>query len=190
MKRPQRNFSVEYKSGRRKAGIKSSSIWGDIDLKSVAQDVQEKGAARSLNDIKDDKAGSETSLSLRPSDEQLLTQSLKQSKEVLPSEEIVMAVESDNVADAPVSVVTDEAVAPPPVRKRRGRKPKSAEEKDEVTKRPLKRGPRKKELTPAVAIDEIADLLQLEQENQRLRRLLAEKLRAENADLRKRLNLD
>jgi hypothetical protein len=39
------------------------------------------------------------------------------------------------------------------------------------------------------AVDEIADLLQLEEENQRLRKLLAEKLRAENADLRKRLNL-
>ncbi|MDM9621914.1 hypothetical protein A6U87_20470 [Rhizobium sp. AC44/96] len=38
--------------------------------------------------------------------------------------------------------------------------------------------------------DEIADLIQLEEENQRLRKLLAEKLRAENADLRKRLGLD
>jgi hypothetical protein len=36
----------------------------------------------------------------------------------------------------------------------------------------------------------MADLLQLEEENQRLRKLLAEKLRAENADLRKRLKLD
>jgi hypothetical protein len=43
---------------------------------------------------------------------------------------------------------------------------------------------------PSVAaVDEFADLLQLEEENQRLRKLLAEKLRAENADLRKRLNL-
>jgi cell shape-determining protein MreC len=43
---------------------------------------------------------------------------------------------------------------------------------------------------PSVAAaDEFADLLQLEEENQRLRKLLAEKLRAENADLRKRLNL-
>ena len=42
---------------------------------------------------------------------------------------------------------------------------------------------------PAVVIDEMADLLQLDEENQRLRKLLAEKLHAENADLRKRLNL-
>lgn len=40
-----------------------------------------------------------------------------------------------------------------------------------------------------VAIDGLVDLLQLEQENQRLRKLLAEKLRGENADLRKKLGL-
>ncbi|MFK3968815.1 SyrB-like regulator [Ensifer adhaerens] len=36
-------------------------------------------------------------------------------------------------------------------------------------------------------LDGIADLLQLEEENARLRKALAEKLRAENAELRKRL---
>ena len=44
-------------------------------------------------------------------------------------------------------------------------------------------------VSPASAADEMADLLQLEEENKRLRRTLAEKLRAENADLRKRLGL-
>lgn len=43
---------------------------------------------------------------------------------------------------------------------------------------------------PASAADEMADLIQLEQENKRLRKTLADKLRAENADLRKRLGLD
>jgi putative transposase len=37
------------------------------------------------------------------------------------------------------------------------------------------------------AADEMADLIQLEEENKRLRKALADKLRAENADLRKRL---
>ncbi|SDN05390.1 transposase [Ensifer sp. YR511] len=37
---------------------------------------------------------------------------------------------------------------------------------------------------------ELADLAQLERENQRLRGILAEKLRAENAELRKRLALN
>ncbi|MDX0537429.1 transposase [Sinorhizobium medicae] len=38
--------------------------------------------------------------------------------------------------------------------------------------------------------DELAALVELEEENQRLRKLLAEQLRAENAELRKRLGLD
>jgi putative transposase len=42
----------------------------------------------------------------------------------------------------------------------------------------------------AAPLDEMEDLLQLEQENQRLRKRLAEKLREENATLRKRLGLD
>lgn len=45
-------------------------------------------------------------------------------------------------------------------------------------------------LPVTAAGEEMEDLLQLEQENRRLRKLLAEKLRTENADLRKRLGLD
>jgi hypothetical protein len=60
------------------------------------------------------------------------------------------------------------------------------------------KGPRKNSATKqtgqaagasVLAIDEIADLIQLEEENKRLRKTLADKLRAENADLRKRLGL-
>ncbi|WP_026622804.1 putative transposase (plasmid) [Ensifer sp. WSM1721] len=47
-----------------------------------------------------------------------------------------------------------------------------------------------KNTKPLPAGDDLADLVQLEEENQRLRKLLAEKLRAENAELRKRLGLD
>lgn len=47
-----------------------------------------------------------------------------------------------------------------------------------------------KSTKPLPAGDELADLVKLEEENQRLRKQLAEKLRAENADLRKRLGLD
>lgn len=43
--------------------------------------------------------------------------------------------------------------------------------------------------TAAPVLDDIADLLQLEEENARLRKALAEKLRAENAELHKRLGL-
>ena len=46
-----------------------------------------------------------------------------------------------------------------------------------------------KEDRPVAAGDELADLVQLEKENQRLRKLLADKLRVENSELRKRLGL-
>lgn len=40
---------------------------------------------------------------------------------------------------------------------------------------------------PSVLSDDFADLIKLEEENKQLRKELSEKLRAENADLRKRL---
>ncbi|AOF92844.1 hypothetical protein [Sinorhizobium sp. RAC02] len=43
---------------------------------------------------------------------------------------------------------------------------------------------------PAPVLDDMAELLQLEEENKRLRKTLAEKLREENANLRKRLGLN
>ena len=50
---------------------------------------------------------------------------------------------------------------------------------------PAKRAPRH----AATDTDGFADLLKLEEENQKLRKALSEKLRAENADLRKKLGL-
>jgi len=76
---------------------------------------------------------------------------------------------------------------------KRGRKAKSEQGATTARRAPVKRAPKvvQAATAPSVAatVDEFADLLQLEEENQRLRKLLAEKLRAENADLRKRLNL-
>lgn len=46
------------------------------------------------------------------------------------------------------------------------------------------------ERAPATAVEEMADLIKLEEENKSLRKALADKLRAENSDLRKRLGLD
>ncbi|MGO7133528.1 SyrB-like regulator [Rhizobium leguminosarum] len=65
--------------------------------------------------------------------------------------------------------------------------------KDAVKQTGKKAAPKQTEQTvsaPVSAMDEMADLIQLEEENKRLRKTLADKLRAENADLRKRLGLD
>lgn len=89
-----------------------------------------------------------------------------------------------------------------PEKQKRGRKPKSIEGAGTAKRAPVKRASKAVQVAPvaptapalptaaAEASDEMADLLQLEQENQRMRKLLAEKLRAENADLRRRLKLD
>ncbi len=55
-----------------------------------------------------------------------------------------------------------------------------------AAKTPAKRTPRQVETAP-VYTDGFADLLKLEEENQNLRKALSDKLRAENADLRKKL---
>ncbi len=99
-------------------------------------------------------------------------------------------------AEAQPAEVTAEPVAAsnvPAVKQRRRRKAKSDVGVTNAKRVPVKRASKTAPTATApstAAMDEMADLLQLEEENRRLRKLLAEKLRAENADLRKRLNLD
>lgn len=77
-----------------------------------------------------------------------------------------------------------------------GRKPKAAETENgngkskAVIKNVARKTPAKpiKQAAAAPAV-EIEDLVALEAENKRLRKILAEKLRQENAELRKRLGL-
>ena len=99
------------------------------------------------------------------------------------------APETASVAVSAQPAAASNAAAAKP---RRGRKAKSDEGVTSAKRAPVKRAPKvvQAAAAPSVpAVDEFADLLQLEEENQKLRKLLAEKLRTENADLRKRLNL-
>ena len=45
MKKIQRSFVIEYKSGRKKTDPKSNSIWGNMDLKSVGRGMWRRGFA-------------------------------------------------------------------------------------------------------------------------------------------------
>lgn len=75
---------------------------------------------------------------------------------------------------------------------RRGRKAKTIPAASLAKRKPLDRVRKTTDAaatTPVDAIDDMAELLRLEDENRSLRKQLSEKLRAENADLRKRLNL-
>ncbi|MBA8879120.1 hypothetical protein [Phyllobacterium myrsinacearum] len=105
----------------------------------------------------------------------------------------------ENVPTANVTASTDRGVAASK-KQRAPRRTKAAiaaaaEAASPVVKR---RKPRSKNVgqtarritaKPVSATDELAELLQLEEDNKRLRKELAAKLRAENADLRKRLGI-
>lgn len=216
MKKIQRSFAVEYKSGRRKTGPKSNSIWGNMDLKSVAQDVQEEAMPFLPSEPRTGSSVVQASLPGADQARPLLTLPVGQQTTASVEQEIAMADENDVTrdADAPAAAAPDVLKRPrkprankrstgsPPERatvsgaaagKKRGRKARSDEDTSSVERPSLKRGRQGGQAAiavPTAAIDEMMDLLQLEEENQRLRKLLAEKLRSENADLRKRLNLD
>lgn len=88
----------------------------------------------------------------------------------------------------------DAAAAEQPVKKTRAKRGSktapvkaekvAAEPKKVATRKPLAQVSAP---APVALIDDIADLIKLEEENKQLRKELSEKLRSENADLRKRL---
>ncbi|UIK01533.1 SyrB-like regulator (plasmid) [Rhizobium leguminosarum] len=97
---------------------------------------------------------------------------------------------------AVAEVTTSEAVAAPKGRRGGRRKAEAVEVANAPVEAKRKgRGPAKaiaapkaaKRVASVSASDDLADLLQLEEENKLLRKTLAEKLRAENADLRRRI---
>jgi len=63
----------------------------------------------------------------------------------------------------------------------------AAEVKERATRQPRAKAAAPGTAVSTPALDDISDLLTLEEENKQLRKQLSEKLRAENADLRKRL---
>jgi hypothetical protein len=217
VKKPQRNFAVEYKSGRRKLDANPTSIWGNMDLKSVARDVEEDAMPLLPAGLEMDEAGLDVQLSSVVSLQPSLTPPEATPTIAEEPKEMLMADDTETMNDVEVpapeeapatakkqrkprakktSVVATTAESAPAGtdgRKKRGRKPRVS-----VGPTPVEPAAPKLAQTPdriaddaaTLAGDEMADLLQLEAENRKLRKMLAEKLRAENADLRKKLNLD
>jgi len=224
LKKVQRSFAVEYKTGRRKLDTRPNSIWGNMDLKSVARNLEEEALPFLSGSSLSGKSNNEMSLPEPDQAEALLTPPLGTSTTASDAQEMSMADETDTATSADAPIVVETPIAPKKQRKprakkaaalespsadamaepaaalagaggvkRRGRKARVIEATASAKRAPVRRAPKAVQTAPAApmtAIDEMADLLQLEEENQRLRKLLAEKLRAENADLRKRLKLD
>ncbi len=218
VKKVQRSFAVEYRSGRRKLNSNPNSIWGDMDLKSVAQDLQDEAMPFVPETSEVGSPG--MSFAGEQQAAALLTPPIEQETNASALQETIMADENNTMTDADMPTVAapapkkerkprakkaapetaSAAISAQPaaassaaaVKPKRGRKAKSDEGAASAKRAPVKRAPKAVQAATApsvAAVDEFADLLQLEEENQRLRKQLAEKLRAENADLRKRLNL-
>jgi hypothetical protein len=221
VKNVQRSFVVEYKSGRRKTDAKSNSIWGNLDLKTVARNVQEEAMPFITQGMEDGVTASQLSLTDVRSSRAPLPPSIRHQTTATVSQDTILADEKDTRThdDAPASVVA--AINPPkkqrkrraqkaalesaPVevpalvtavkraRQARVREPQAVEDASSSNRAGVKRAAKAVRAvtatTPIVVIYEMADLPQLEEENQRLRKLLGEKLRAENADLRRWLDL-
>jgi hypothetical protein len=173
MKKPQRSFVVEYKSGRRKVDSKApSSIWGSLDLKSVARDVETALPVQS-----------EPS---KPRETSVSSHIPEQSAPTSASIDIVdiagLEVSTDDVSAAPDRA--DEqgiGAAVPAIRGRKSGTPARGRRSPAGRRLPQDR----REIP--VEQNEPDDLDRLEEENRLLRTMLAAKLRKENSWLRERL---
>jgi hypothetical protein len=186
VKKTQRRFAVAYKSGRRKLDANPTSIWGNIDLKSVARDVEEEAMPLLPEGLKADEAGLNVQLPSVEPPQPLLTPPDATPTTAEEPKEMIMA-------DDTVATTAERATGGTDGPKKRGRKPRVSVDPTPVeptAQNPASNPEQISDDTATSAGDEMADLLQLEAENQKLRKMLAEKLRAENADLRKKLNLD
>ncbi|KQW61090.1 hypothetical protein ASD02_23470 [Ensifer sp. Root1252] len=169
MKPQQRNFIVEVKSGRRRSAVRPASIWGDTDLKALVR----PRAKRRIS----------SQLSVKPSAPRQSAEGCDQiggtvsgtlpvaGPAAVAEEAVVLPAHSEEASGSLVNAILPIKALQVPKRPRPTR---------------FVRSPRSKKVATAVpvAVDELAAL---EEENRRLKGLLARRVRQENALLRKML---
>ncbi|MDM9629057.1 transcriptional regulator [Rhizobium sp. S152] len=215
MKKVQRTFTIEYKSGRRKIGAQPSSIWGNVDLKSAARAVEAEGIPfLSPNPLKE---ASAQDTSVLPDSQRDLTRLVEKAEIPTNGQAMPSAIEAGPVTQVEGPAIVEDVTSSPKqhlldivhhepkpdvaakasigtnsarrLNKRLGRTNKFASD-DIDQRKTVNRAPKNlRETTVELtsASDARVDLAELETENRRLRVLLAEKLRAENAILRSML---
>ncbi|SFB62479.1 hypothetical protein SAMN03159496_06037 [Rhizobium sp. NFR07] len=202
MKQPKRNFVIEYKSGRRRsAATQSSSIWGNLDLKSVAEAV-EADLPKPASGI-DGPAEVATS---KHSAQDIVTKRNAPTNHICSQhgEDVGAGVDPGALVDHALgsgteaidandvgSLAKDNATGetarsePSGAEQKRRRVRKSGARVTRMPVQPILAKP--KLVSRSEADKELADLFQLEEENRQLRRLLIVKLHEENGWLRERL---
>lgn len=182
MKNPNRNIVVEYKNKRARKG--SSSLWGNLDLKSIAQQV-EADAPQSPMEVR---AQPDLPKPIERRTENMATKAMSHAEPVIEQVEEVLSEPKRSNIDASgseeVLIAMDELqsanmVGNPVVS---GKKPS--------VRRPVKKSvPFKREAANQIVAepDIKADLSALEIENADLKRELVARLRMENRQLHKML---
>jgi hypothetical protein len=213
LKKPRNDFVVEYKGARRKLQSKPKSIWGGVDLRSYADGDDDLGTMNGVSgrqgsstasdrgdekalgsDNAHDRAAIETSVTHEP--RQALNSRAAISTTLQPAKKIELNESRPDRAGPSAASEVSQSVQAIDEPTKRGPKSSvnSADHATEIapvrTKSSTRRTTKIKvdALEPIpVSGDDEEDLRQLELENATLRKLLAEKLRSENAFLRERL---
>lgn len=203
MKRPQRDFVVEIKSSRRLAKSKSNSIWGSVDLKAHAAHVEEQ--------LRADNDGPAMLASIDAQQKEPAAESaLADVGEVIKAgiggnsqmvatsaEEAPLENHADDHRDFRAAIGDVEHKMTSTKAERKGGvslEPSKTNLKKISAgshRRPagISRNVRKSEPASKSSLgrDAIRDLVELEAENKQLKKLLADRLRKENAELRRKL---
>jgi len=215
MKRPQRDFVVEIKSSRRLAKSKPGSIWGSLDLKVHAADVEDllradDGGAVVQGSIEvasaSDKPDDLQNGSVIPSAIQQKDSDPENTEEPAngpkPNDHHGLRAVADDVKPTMISTAVEKEGGASLAASETSSKKTIAKSRRRVggvtqtaqKNKPGLAGPSKAEKNVAsrptgkeTRRDLAADLVELEVENRNLKKLLADKLRKENAELKRRL---
>ncbi|MEJ6850194.1 hypothetical protein [Sinorhizobium fredii] len=197
MKTPQRRFVVEFKSGRRQPKAQTNSIWGATDLKALAREVED--TAPHLFNSKEgpstpDSGQTRPADPIDPESVNERVDDIDLAVAAVPfadgtAIDISKHHEADDPAEAVVQVQESQPASQPRAtstgtpRKRTKRVPaqtiahnSNVEHEDRKAQTGTVNDP--------ISLDELATL---DAENKRLKRLLAEQLRAQNLWLKKKL---
>lgn len=174
MKPQQRKFIVEFKSARRRSTTSQSSIWGDTDLKALVR-AAETEAPHLFEPAQRQVSKPETGAEVLPNEGAVI-------------DAVALIADVDPAAPTEGGIGSKDASGPAPILSsevdRSTAVPQKTKQKRQGSAR---RGRPIGSRTVIVTPETIDDLAALEEENRRLKAMLAQRLRQENIMLQKML---
>lgn len=182
MKAPRREFVVEYKSSRRQTKAQPKSIWGNLDLGAVARQVD-------ADDILPAQPIQPELVEAQPVEPESTSNAVIEASEMSENVDDLMPLVDagpeivDVVLPPHIDVPID---ALPPAEAETPRPPRTRKRKSATRELSPRRSDAPHAILPPVELDD--DIVSLDAENRRLKRLMVDKLRSENGRLRSILN--